>query len=144
MKMVVVEQISIFLENKPGRLQRVTRLLGETGVSIRAFVVAEAGEFGMIRVIVDKPAVALETLTSNGFVCSKTEVLCVEIPDVPGELSRLSQRLSDADVNIDYAYAFLTSPKMAVIVVKLDETGRGIDALEGSYRLIGEEEISEL
>jgi hypothetical protein len=144
MKMVGVEQISVFLENKPGRLQNVTRLLGETGVSIRAFVVAEAGEFGMIRVIVDKPVVALETLSARGFVCSKTEVLCVEIPDVPGELSRLSQRLSDANVNIDYAYAFLTSTKKAIIVVKLDETERGMDALEGSYRLIGEEEISKL
>lgn len=142
--MVGVEQISVFLENKPGRLQRVTRLFGETGVSIRAFVVAEAGEFGMIRVIVDKPSVAFEALTARGFVCSKTEVLCVEIPDVPGELSRLSRILSDANVNIEYAYAFLTSTKKAIIVVKLDETDRGIDVMEGSYRLIGEEEISEL
>jgi len=144
MNMVGVEQISVFLENKPGRLQRVTRLFGETGVSIRAFVVAEAGEFGMIRVIVDKPSVAFEALTARGFVCSKTEVLCVEIPDVPGELSRLSRILSDANVNIEYAYAFLTSTKKAIIVVKLDETDRGIDVMEGSYRLIGEEEISEL
>jgi hypothetical protein len=142
MKMVGVEQISVFLENKPGRLQRVTRILGDAGVSIRAFVVAEAGEFGMIRVIVDRPTVAMEALSKSGFVCSKTEVLCVEIPDVPGELSRLSQRLSEASVNIDYAYAFLTTTERAIIVLKLDDKEGGIAALEGGYRLISEEELS--
>jgi len=142
--MVGVEQISVFLENKPGRLQHVTQKLGDAGVSIRAFVVAEAGEFGMIRVIVDNPVVALDTLRKEGFVCSRTEVLCVEIPDAPGELARLSLRLEKASVNIDYAYAFLTTTEKAIIVIKMDKTEEGLGALQGDYRILTAEEIQEL
>ena len=142
--MVGIEQISVFLENKPGRLQRVTKILGDAGVSIRAFAVAEAGEFGMIRVIVDKPALALETLASGGFVCRKTEVLCVEIPDLPGELARLSMKLSEASVNIDYAYAFLTTTEKAIIVLKLDRIEEGLLALKDGYRALTEEDLQSL
>jgi hypothetical protein len=98
----------------------------------------------MIRVIVDNPVVALEVLRQEGFVCSSAQVLCVEIPDTPGELARLSLRLSEASVNIDYAYAFLTTTEKAIIVIKIDKIEDGLGALEQHYRILTTEEIQKL
>ena len=135
--MSVVKQISVFLENKPGRLARVTQMLGEAKVNIRAFMVAEAGEFGMIRVIVDDPGRALDLLSTKGMICRAAEVVCVEIPDEVGQLARISGLLSEKSVNIDYAYAFMTGSGRAVIVLSLDDIQRGVEVLGHDYRLLG-------
>ena len=136
-----VKQISVFLENKPGRLARVTQMLGEARINIRAFMVAEAGEFGMIRVIVDDPGKAMKLLSAKGLVCRSADVACVEIPDEVGQLAQISRLLSESSVNIDYAYAFMTGSGKAVIVLRLDDTERGAKALAGRYRLLGTEDI---
>lgn len=139
--MSVVKQISVFLENKPGRLARVTKMLGEAKVNIRAFMVAEAGEFGMIRVIVDDPERAMDLLSTKGMICRAAEVVCVEIPDEVGQLARISGLLSGKSVNIDYAYAFMTGSGKAVIVLSLDDAPMGVQVLGKEYRLLGPGDI---
>jgi len=142
--MFEVEQVSVFLENKPGRLGRLTGILGEAGKNVRAFMVAEAGEFGLVRMIVDDPKGAGELLSSKGFVCRITKVLCVEIPDKVGELGRLSGRLAEANLNVDYAYAFMTGGRKAVLVLKLDDQDEGAAVLARHYRLLTQEELANL
>ncbi len=139
--MSVVKQISVFLENKPGRLARVTQMLGQANVNIRAFMVAEAGEFGMIRVIVDDPGRAVDLLSSKGLICRAADVVCVEIPDEVGQLAHISSLLSDSSVNIDCAYAFMTGSGKAIIVLRLDDIQKGIAVLGDDYRLLGPDDI---
>lgn len=144
--MVGIKQISVFLENKPGRLQHITKILGDNGINIRAFMVAEAGEFGMIRIIVDDPTGAMDLLSSKGLVCRGTDVLCVEIPDEVGELARLSAKLAQESVNVDYAYAyaFLTGKSRAIMVLRLDRQEGGATALSRDYRLLSPEDLRTL
>ncbi len=142
--MVGIKQISVFLENKPGRLQHITKRLGDNGINIRAFMVAEAGEFGMIRIIVDDPTGAMALLSSKGLVCRSTDVLYVEIPDEVGELARLSAKLAQESVNVDYAYAFLTGKSRAIMVLRLDRQEGGATALSQDYRLLSPEDLRTL
>ena len=80
----MVKQISVFLENKCGRLVRVTQVLGEAGINIRALSIADTSDFGILRLIVDKPDLACQVLREKGFMASETEVIAVEVPDKPG------------------------------------------------------------
>lgn len=142
--MVGIKQISVFMENRPGRLQHVTKILGDAGINIRAFMVAEAGEFGMIRIIVDDPTGAMDLLSSKGLVCRSADVLCVEIPNEVGELARLSAKLAQESVNVDYAYAFLTGKSRAIMVLRLDGQEGGATALNRDYRLLSPEDLRTL
>src|SRR3954453_17717469 len=102
-----VEQISIFIENKSGRLAEVTRVLGEAGVNIRALSLADTSDFGILRLIVNDREKAKEILKEKGFTVSKTEVVAVEVPDQPGGLSLILQALDAAVINVEYMYAFV-------------------------------------
>ena len=96
------KQVSVFLENKPGRLTDVCRVLGDAGVNIRAFCVAEASEFGILRLIADKPGVAAETLAAKGYAVTEHEVLAVQLQDRPGDLARALTALSGAGINVEH------------------------------------------
>jgi len=100
-----IKQISLFAENKPGRLSKIADTLSKAKVNIRAFTIAEAGDFGVIRMVVDDPDRAYKTLQKQGFAVSETEVIGVEMKDVPGGLFEISSTLGSNGVNIDYAYA---------------------------------------
>ena len=102
-----VEQISIFLENKSGRLAEVTTILSEGGVNIRALSLADTADFGILRLIVNDCDRAKEILKSNGFTVGKTEVLALEVPDRPGGLARILRILDGAGINVEYMYAFV-------------------------------------
>ena len=128
-----VEQISIFIENKSGRLAEVTRVLGEHGVNIRALSLADTSDFGILRLIVDKTDLAKETLKQNGFTVNKTEVVAVEVPDQPGGLARILKVLDNSSINVEYMYAFFErSAGNAVIIFRFDETEHAIEVLHGS------------
>lgn len=127
-----VEQISIFIENKSGRLAEVARVLGEKGVNIRALSLADTSDFGILRLLVDNTDVALETLKGSGFTVNKTDVVAVEVPDQPGGLCEILQRLDDSQINVEYMYAFVErNAGNAVIIFRFDETDNAIDKLQG-------------
>ncbi len=102
-----VEQISVFLENKAGRLAEVTRSLGEAGINIRALSLADTTDFGILRLIVDNYDAAREMLKSKGFTVGKTEVVAIEVPDHPGGLAQVLNTLAQANINVEYMYAFV-------------------------------------
>jgi hypothetical protein len=125
-----VDQISVFLENKPGTLADVTRILGDAGVNIRALSLADTKDFGILRLIVNDNEKAREVLCRQGFTVRKTEVVAVEVPDRPGGLSVIMQILAEADINVEYLYAFVQqSGENAIIIFRFDETDRAIGVL---------------
>jgi len=128
-----VEQISIFIENKSGRLAEITRILGDAGINIRALSLADTSDFGILRLIVDNVETAKAVLKEKGFTVSKTEVVAVEVPDRPGGLSSLLQTLDAHRINVEYMYAFVERcGGNAVIIFRFDETDKAIDTLKGS------------
>ena len=127
-----VEQISIFIENKSGRLAEITRILGDAGINIRALSLADTSDFGILRLIVDNVETAKAVLKEKGFTVSKTEVVAVEVPDRPGGLSSLLQMLDANQINVEYMYAFVERcGGNAVIIFRFDETDKAIDTLNG-------------
>ena len=128
-----VEQISIFIENKSGRLAEITRILGDAGINIRALSLADTSDFGILRLIVDNVETAKAVLKETGFTVSKTEVVAVEVPDRPGGLSSLLQTLDANQINVEYMYAFVERcGGNAVIIFRFDETDKAIESLRGS------------
>ncbi|ABQ26320.1 ACT domain-containing protein [Geotalea uraniireducens] len=125
-----VEQISIFIENKSGRLAEVTRILGEAGINIRALSLADTSDFGILRLIVNDREKANNVLKEKGFTVSKTEVVAVEVPDRPGGLSEILLALDSKSINVEYMYAFVERcGENAVIIFRFDETEKAIKAL---------------
>lgn len=126
-----VEQISIFIENKSGRLAEVARVLEVNGVSIRALSLADTSDFGILRLIVDNSSLARETLKNAGFTVNKTEVIAVEVPDQPGGLSSILQILDKAAINVEYMYAFVErNAGNAVIIFRFDDTDSAVLTLQ--------------
>jgi hypothetical protein len=136
-----VDQISIFLENKSGRLAEVTRTLGDAGVNIRALSLADTSEFGILRLIVNNNEKAIEVLKSKGFSVNRTEVVAVEVPDKPGGLAEILAILDKEKVNVEYLYAFLSRQgDRAIVIFRFDETDKAIESLtaHGATVLAGE------
>jgi len=125
-----VEQISIFIENKSGRLAEVTRILGEAGVNIRALSLADTSDFGILRLIVDQVDLAKDALKADGFTVNKTEVIAVEVPDKPKGLFGILDTLENGNVNVEYMYAFVERcGENAVIIFRFDDTESAIKVL---------------
>ena len=125
-----VEQISIFIENKFGRLAEVTRILGDAGVNIRTLSLADTSDFGILRLIVNDTEKAKNVLKERGFTVSKTEVVAVEIPDRPGGLADILQALDADGINVEYMYAFVERcGENAVMIFRFDETQKAIAML---------------
>lgn len=136
-----VEQISIFLENKSGRLAEVTRLLGEGAINIRALTLADTTDFGILRLIVDDKVRALEILKKAGFTVGKTEVVAVEVPDRPGGLAHILRQLGEEGINVEYMYAFVEKTgDNAVVIFRFDDTDQAIDILSRSGIAVMDEE----
>lgn len=132
-----VEQISIFIENKAGRLAKISRILSESGINIRALSLADTSDFGILRLIVNDVEKAQSVLKGCGFTVNKTEVVAVEVPDRPGGLSHILNILDSGQINVEYMYAFgERSGGNAVIVFRFDDTDKAIETLTGSGVLI--------
>lgn len=125
-----VEQISIFIENKSGRLAEIARILGESDINIRALSLADTTDFGILRLIVNDVEKAKGVLKEKGFTVSKTEVVAVEVPDQPGGLSNILQTLDREKINVEYMYAFVERcGGNAVIIFRFDDTDSAISTL---------------
>lgn len=138
---MMVEQISIFIENKSGRLAEVSRILGDAGVNIRALSLADTSDFGILRLIVNDRERAMSALKGKGFTVSKTVVVAVEVPDQPGGLASILQVLDSETINVEYMYAFVERcGSNAVIIFRFDETEKAIAVLaaKGFNMLEGE------
>ncbi|MGE5529188.1 MAG: ACT domain-containing protein [Patescibacteria group bacterium] len=125
-----VKQISVFLENKSGRLAKVSRTLGDRRINIRALSIADTTDFGILRLIASDPEQALSALKEEGFTVSATEVIAVQVPDRPGGLADILGILEGAGINIEYMYAFVGKTlDDAVVVFRVEEIDRAIALL---------------
>ncbi len=115
---MITKQVSVFLENKSGRLNEVTQILGEAGINISAFTIADTTEFGILRMILTDPDKACAILKENGFSVRKTDVVLAKTPNTPGSLSKLLDFLQKENVFIEYMYAFSMEGDGAVTVIR--------------------------
>lgn len=127
------EQISIFLENRAGRLEEVTRILAEANINIRALSLADTSDFGILRLIVSDHEKAKAALKENGFTVGRNAVVAVKVPDKPGGLHSILNLLNGNNINVEYMYAFVhQSERAAVIIFRFDRTDQAIDALQNN------------
>lgn len=128
-----VTQISVFLENRPGRLAHLLRVLSDSDVNLQALSVADSTDFGVVRMIVSDPETAMRALNEAGLTATTTDVLRAEIPNVPGGLAQtVVEPLAEAGVNIEYTYAYSERPsKKAVVVLKVDDPEKAQQVLGG-------------
>jgi hypothetical protein len=125
------EQISVFLENKTGRLAEVTGILSEANVNIRALALADTSDFGVLRLIVDDNIKAVKALKNRGYTVGRTDVVAVEVEDRPGGLHRLLDMLNKAEINVEYMYAFVQhSGENAVMIFRIDNIDEAVKVLE--------------
>ncbi len=128
----VVKQLSIFLENRKGRLLEVTETLKDAGINIRALAMAESAEFGILRLVVNNPEKARSALSAGGFTVAEQDVFAVEVNDEPGSFHKVVKILAGEDINVDYTYAFVGDSSKAVLVFKVAEGAleKAINALD--------------
>jgi hypothetical protein len=125
-----VKQISVFLENKKGRLAEVTRILSGERINIRALSLADTADFGVLRIIVNDPEKCLTALKAASFVAQVTEVIAVEVQDKPGGLSRILEVLDSENVNVEYMYAYVEKTRdNAIVICKINDRNRALDVL---------------
>ena len=141
-----VKQISVFVENKPGALFSMTGVLAENHIDMRAFSLAETSDFGIARIIVDDVYKTTTVLRDAGFIHSITNVVGVAIPDVPGGLDQVLKVLAEAQVNIEYMYAFLGGKKdAAYMIFRVEDDAKASSALpEAGIATVGEGELEGL
>ncbi len=141
-----VKQISIFLENRAGRLNSVVSYLGEANVNIRALSLADTSDFGILRMIVDQPERAQKVLADKEFTYSLTDVIAVEVPDKPGGLGRVLAALERDGINVEYMYAFVEkSGDAAVIIFRFEEIEKAAEILNGQgFNVLSNEEVLSL
>ena len=126
-----VKQISVFLENKRGRLAEATTALSREKINIRALSLADTADFGVLRLIVDSPDRAVTVLKSHGFVAQVTEVIAVEVEDRPGGLARILEVLDQDNVNVEYLYAYVEKKRdNAIVICRIDDRERALQILE--------------
>ena len=140
---MAVEQISIFLENKSGRLAEVTGILAEAGVNIRALSLADTADFGILRLIVDRNDAAKQALKDHGFTLGMTQVVALEVPDRPGGLMGILRTLGAAGISVEYMYAFVQrSGQNAIVIFRFDELDKAIQVLTAAgVRVLRGEEL---
>jgi len=128
---VLIKQISIFLENKQGRLAEVTRTLGENNIDIRALSLADTTDFGVLRLIVNNPDKARQILTENGFAVSINDVIAIEVEDKPGGLADVLAVLDRKGISIEYMYAFVNSkPNTAMVIFRVENPESALEILK--------------
>jgi hypothetical protein len=140
------EQISIFLENKSGRLAEVTDILARSTINIRALSLADTADFGIFRLIVNDPARAMTLLKESGFTVSRNEVVGVVVPDRPGGLAGILGTLQGKGINVEYMYAFVQkSEGNAVLIFRFDDADKAIEVLrQAGIRVLSGEEMQKL
>ena len=136
-----VTQLAVFIQNKPGRLAAVTRILGDAGVNIRGYSIADTEDYGILRLLVDNDAVAREVLRANSFTVHESQVILVEVPDRPGGLAGVLEGFAALNLNVEYTYVTAQS----LITFGVDDLKRGEEELaRRGFRLISNDELVKL
>ena len=141
---MTVKQLSVFVENRAGRLSAVTRLLGENGISIRAMSIADTKDFGILRLIVNDPEKALDVLKKEEFLVTITNVLALKISDKPGGLADAMEALYEDNISVEYMYAAFVNEKddTASLVLRVSDNDVAVKALgEKGFHLLTEQEL---
>lgn len=138
-----IQQLSIFVENKSGRLAEITEALANSDIDIRAMSVADTSDFGILRLIVDKPKEAVAAFQNAGMTVSLTSVIAIGVHDRPGEFAKAVRLLSDHGIDVEYIYAFISREKgKAFVILRVNEEDKAIDILkENGIDLLTAEEI---
>ncbi len=139
----MVMQLTVFLENSPGRLAGLTRALGDSGVNMRALMVADTAEFGVVRIICDRPEVARAALEGAGFSVSVGNVIAVEVPDRPGGLADVLEVIGSAGANVEYAYCFVEpGGSAAVDIFRVEDAAAVSETLRrAGMRVLDDDEV---
>lgn len=138
-----IQQISVFIENKPGELAKFTRFLADNKVDMRAFEITDGSDYGIVRVVVDEPYDTVTLLRDNSWVCRLTEVVGVKIPDAAGEMAKALGVLDEEGIGIDYAYTF-PCPKAdgALMVIKVEKAAKAAELFKkAGIKVVSQEEI---
>jgi len=141
-----ITQISVFLENRKGRLYEVCNLLGKNSINIRALTIAETESFGVLRIVVDKSDLAINVLKKNGFVANLTDVVAIEVGDKPGGLAAVLKVFADNDVNVEYMYGFVEKfSDNALLVFRFEDVEKAQKILtEKGVKIVTRKEIEGL
>ncbi|MCL2793296.1 MAG: ACT domain-containing protein [Spirochaetaceae bacterium] len=121
-----INQISVFLENKSGRLAEVTKVLAEAEINIRAMTIADTADFGILRIVVNNTDKACQAFEKNGFTVRITKVLGIEIEDKPGGLHKVMEIFKENGVSIEYLYASIEGNKHPVVIFKVEDIELGL------------------
>lgn len=137
----VVKQLSVFIANEAGRVSEVTGLLGENDVNIRGFSVSDTADYGILRLVVDRPDEALAVLKGAGFTVREDDVICIDLPDKPGGLAGVLKIVAEAGVNIEYVYSLVST----YVVINVVDVDRALTMLgDRPVKLVGQDEIAHL
>jgi len=142
-----LKQISVFVENKPGKMQHLTEVLASHNVDMRALSLAETSDFGIVRIIVDDVYAASTLLKDEGFIHNVTKVLGVSIPDEPGGLNSVLTVLKDAQINVEYMYAFMGGKNVdhAYMIFRVEDRKAAVAALAAKgIRCVDQEELADI
>jgi hypothetical protein len=136
-------QISVFAENKPGKIERVSQILADCGVNIRAFTLSDAGDYGIIKLLVDRPVDGETCLKNAGLTASLKEVIAIKLVDKPGGLAEIAAVLNTSSINVEDAYGFITEKgKQAVFIFQVSNTSHAESLLrEKGLQLLTDNEL---
>ena len=139
-------QISVFIENKEGRIKKAIDTLANAGVNIRALSVGDTTKYGILRLIVSDNETATKSLENDGFIVKESEVVVVAVPDKPNGLNSTLSILDDADINLEYIYAFVgNEPGEGVVAMKVEDTAKARDVFEkNNIKILTKEDIEKI
>ncbi|MBR2666128.1 MULTISPECIES: amino acid-binding protein [Methanobrevibacter] len=143
---MAVKQISIFVENKEGRIKKAIDTLARAGINIRALSIADTTKYGILRLIVSDNEKAIEALENDGFIVKENEVIVLAVPDEPNGLNSTLAIFDEKDINLEYLYAFVSSKvDEAIVAMRLENMEKAIEALKDSdAKILDENDIKEL
>lgn len=134
-----VSQISVFLESQPGHLKRVLGAFEAARINVRGFSAADTGDYGIVRFVLDQPQLGFKVLQEQGFAVTMTELLCVHLPDKPGELARVMNIIAEAGINVLYSYSLIST----IIAIHVDDIASAEAALKHlPIDLVSQDEIA--
>jgi hypothetical protein len=142
----MASQVTVFVENRPGRISKIARELGDGGINIRAITISDMGEYGLINIITNDPDRTAEILSSRGFSVSRKHVIAILMEDRPGGLADISEFLLKEGINISNAYGFILERRdRAVLILEVDDYGRAEKLIrKGGFHTLTREELHNL
>jgi hypothetical protein len=142
----MIQQISVFAENKPGKIEMITRILARANVNIRAVTISDLGDFGVVKLLVDDPTKGCEELKAVGLVARLVDALAVRIEDKVGGLDKAAHALADKCINVKHAYGFVVEKgRQAIFLFEVDQPAAAAKTLEAAgYKPLGPDDLAKL